>query len=152
MGRIGRRITEICRLAFDIEIMYFNKFDYPEYEKKYQCKKVSLNEILKFSDIISINLPYQPKLHYLISEEQLELMKKEVFLINTARGPIWDEKALVKALKNHNTAGITTDVYEEEPFTNGKNIFAEFDNVILSPHLAAHTNEALIKIVSSSES
>jgi len=73
-------------------------------------------------------------------------MKKEAFLINTARGPIWDEKALVKALKNHNIAGIATDVYKEEPFANGKNIFAEFDNVILSPHLAAHTNEALIKM------
>jgi len=65
MRRIGRRITEICRPAFNMEILYFNKFDYTEYEKKYQCKKVSLNEILKFSDIISINLPYKPKLHHL---------------------------------------------------------------------------------------
>lgn len=146
MGRIGRRISEICRLAFNMEILYFDKFDYPEYEKKYQCKKVPLNEILKCSDIISINLPYQPKLHHLIGEEQLKLMKKESFLINTARGPIWDEKALVKALKNHDIAGIATDVFEKEPFADGPNIFAGFDNVILSPHLAAHTNEALIKM------
>lgn len=67
-----------------------------------------------------MNLPYQPKVHHLVSEEQLELMKKEAFLINIARGPIWDEKALVEALKNHNIAGIATDVYKEEPFTNGK--------------------------------
>jgi D-3-phosphoglycerate dehydrogenase len=53
---------------------------------------------------------------------------------------------LVKALKNHSIAGIATDIYEEEPFANGKNIFAELDNVILSPHLAAHTNEAMIKM------
>jgi len=146
MGRIGRRISEICRLAFDMEILYFDKFYYSEYEKKYQCKKISLNELLKLSDIISINIPYQSELHHLIGEEQLKLMKKEAFLINTARGHIWDEKALVKALKNHDIAGIATDVFEKEPFDDGPNIFAEFDNVILSPHLAAHTNEALLKM------
>jgi lactate dehydrogenase-like 2-hydroxyacid dehydrogenase len=82
-----------------MEILYFNKFDYPEYEKKYQCKKVSLNEILKFSDSISINLPYQPKLYHLISEKQLKLMKKEAFLINIARGPYLGRKSFGKSFK-----------------------------------------------------
>jgi len=67
-----------------MEMLYFDKFDYPEYEKKYQCKKFSLSEVLKCYDIISINLSYQPKLYHLISEKQLKLMKKEAFLINTA--------------------------------------------------------------------
>jgi len=79
MGRIGHPITKICRLAFNMKILYFDKFDYPEYEKKYQCKKVSLNEILKCFDIISMNLPYLPKIYHLVSEEQLELMKKRSF-------------------------------------------------------------------------
>jgi len=147
MGRIDRRVAEICKLAFNMEILYFDQFNYPEYEKKYHSKKESLNEILKKSDFISINLPYQPNLYHLISKKQLNIIKKEAFLINTAQGPIWNEKALVKALKDRVIAGIATDVYEMEPFTKDrKNVFAEFDNVILSPHLAAHTNEALIKM------
>ena len=146
MGRSGRRVAEICHLAFKMKIYYFDQYNYPEYENKYACKKENLNSIFKQSDFISIHLPYHPSLYHLISEEQLKLMKKNAFLINTARGPIWDEKALVEMLKNESIAGIATDVYEKEPLEHGKNVFADFDNVILSPHLAAHTEEALVKM------
>jgi len=74
------------------------------------------------------------------------MIKKDAFNINTARGPVWDEQALMRVLKSHKIAGMATDVFEKEPFVKGRNIFADLDNVILSPHLAAHTEEALIKM------
>jgi len=146
MGRIGRRISEICKLAFHMNVLYFDQFNYPEYEKKFACKRDTLENILKQSDYISINLPYRPELYHFIGEEHLNMMKKNAFIINTARGPIWDEQALISVLKSHRIAGMATDVFEKEPFEKGRNIFADFDNVILSPHLAAHTDEALIKM------
>lgn len=146
MGRIGRRVAEICTLAFKMKILYFDQFNYPEYEKKYACKKETLENVLKQSDYISINLPYKPELHHFIGEEQVNMMKENGFIINTSRGSIWDERAILKALKTNRIAGMATDVFEKEPFEKGKNIFADLDNVILSPHLAAHTEEALIKM------
>lgn len=145
-GKIGRRVAEIGILAFNMPILYYDKFKYKTFEEKYKnCKKESLEFLLKNSDYISINIPYFPELHHLIGRREINLVKKSSYIINTSRGALWDENALYEALKSRRIAGAATDVYEEEPFKK-KNKLWELDNIIFSPHMAAHTKEALIRM------
>jgi len=145
-GKIGRRVAEIGILAFKMPILYYDKFEYKTFEEKYKnCKKVPLEDLLKNSDYISINIPYFPELHHLIGEGEIDLMKKSAYIINTSRGKLWDENSLYKALKIGKIAGAATDVYEEEPFKGGTKL-RELDNMIFSPHMAAHTKEALVRM------
>jgi len=145
-GKIGRRVAKIGILAFNMPILYYDKFKYKTFEEEYKnCKKESLEVLLRNSDYISINIPYFPELHHLIGKEEINLMKESAYIINTSRGALWDENALYEALKSGRIAGAATDVYEEEPFKK-KNKLWELDNIIFSPHMAAHTKEALVRM------
>jgi len=141
-GRIGRRVAEIANLAFHMSILYYDIVKYESFENKYNARKTSIEEILQNSDFVSIHMPYFPEVHHLIGEKEINMMKKRAFLINTSRGPLWDEEALYNALKDSKIAGAATDVFEEEPPKEGTKL-RELDNVILSPHTAAFTKEAL---------
>jgi D-3-phosphoglycerate dehydrogenase len=141
-GRIGRAVGRIGHKGFDMKILYYDALRYEETEKELKAMKVSLKEVLSESDYISINLPMLPETKGLLGEGEFRWMKPSAFIINLARGPIWDEKALYQVLKEKKIAGAGSDVYEVEPAAKGHPLF-ELDNFIGTPHMAAHTEEAL---------
>ena len=103
-------------------------------------EKVELDELLKRSDFVSLHIPSTMETYRMIGERELGMMKSSAYLINTARGAIVDEKALVKALQNNIIAGAGLDVYEREPELSRE--FLALDNVSLSPHIGSATYEA----------
>jgi len=113
-------------------------------EEMLGAKRVDLETLLKESDFISIHTPLSEKTRHLIGAKELSLMKNTAYLINTARGAVIDEAALVNALKNRQIAGAGLDVYEEEPRL--KPGLAELDNVVLAPHLGSATIETRTKM------
>jgi D-3-phosphoglycerate dehydrogenase / 2-oxoglutarate reductase len=141
-GRIGRAVGRIGHEGFDMKILYYDALRYEEMEKELNAKKVSLEEVVSQSDYISINLPMLPETKRLLGEREFGLMKPSAFIINLARGPIWDEKALHRVLKEKKIAGAGSDVYEVEPAAKGHPLF-DLENFVGTPHMAAHTEEAL---------
>ena len=139
MGAIGQALARRAK-AFGMTVAYSNRSAVsPEIESELGAERLSLDEMLATSDIVSINCPYSTETHHLIGPEQFELMRSTAFLVNTARGPIVDESALVKALRSGEIAGAGLDVYEHEPqLAAGLN---EFDNAVLIPHLGSATVE-----------
>ena len=143
MGRIG---TAVARRAvgFNMRILYANRSDRPEVEKELGAKKVPLDTLLRESDFVSIHVPLTEETTHLIGSRELELMKPTAFLINTARGPIVDENALVAALREKRIAGAGLDVYEREPELEPG--LAELDNTVLLPHIGSATIETRTKM------
>jgi D-3-phosphoglycerate dehydrogenase / 2-oxoglutarate reductase len=101
-----------------------------------------LDEVLKQADYVSMHIPLLPATKGLIGAEQLAVMKKGAILINTSRGAVVDEAALIDALRSGHLGGAGLDVFTTEP-TPGDNPLFQFDNVVLTPHMAAHTDDAL---------
>jgi len=141
-GRIGKTVGRMGYKGFEMNILYYDTIQYKEAEKEIKARKVSLDELLSKSDFISINLPMLQETKGLIGERELGLLKPTAYIINLARGPIWDEKALYAALKEGKIAGAGSDVFEVEPATKGHPLF-QLENFIGTPHMAAHTDEAL---------
>jgi len=141
-GRIGRAVGRIGHKGFDMKVLYYDAVRYEEMEKEIKAEKGSLEKVLTQSDYISINLPMLPATKGLLKEREFGLMKPSAYIINLARGPIWDEKALYAALKEGKIAGAASDVYEVEPATKGHPLF-QLENFVGTPHMAAHTEEAL---------
>ncbi len=141
-GRIGKAVGRIGYKGFDMKVLYYDALRYEEAEKEIHAVKQSLEEILSQCDYISINLPMLPATKGLIKEREFKMMKPTAYIINLARGPIWDEKALYNVLKEGRIAGAASDVYEVEPATKDHPLL-QFDHFIGTPHMAAHTEEAL---------
>jgi glyoxylate reductase len=139
MGQIGIA-TALRAKSFGMKIIYTrrNRLD-EKIEKELSAQYVSLDDLFKQSDIVSLHCPYSTETHHLISDAQLSKMKKTSYLINTARGPIVNEEALANALINKTIAGAGLDVYENEPKVNQK--LLKLDNVVLLPHLGSATVE-----------
>lgn len=134
-GRIGKIVTRRAS-GFDMRILYYDVYRMtPEEEAEYHATYLPLDELLGQADFISVHTPYMPSTHHLISEREFNLMKASAILINTARGPIVDEKALVKALQSGQIAGAGLDVFENEPAIEPELLTME--NVILLPHIAS---------------
>jgi D-3-phosphoglycerate dehydrogenase len=141
-GRIGRAVGRIGHKGFDMRVLYYDAVRYEETEKELKARKASLEEVLSQSDYISINLPMLPETKGILGKKEFGLMKPSAFIINLARGPIWDEKALYQVLKEGKIAGAASDVYEVEPAAKTHPLF-ELENFVGTPHMAAHTEEAL---------
>ena len=141
-GRIGRAVGRIGHKGFDMKVLYYDAIRYEEVEKEIKALKKSLEEVLSQSDYISINLPMLPETKGLLKAREFGLMKPSSYIINLARGPIWDEKALYSVLKEGRIAGAASDVYEVEPATKDHPLL-QLENFIGTPHMAAHTDEAL---------
>ncbi|MDD5185093.1 MAG: NAD(P)-dependent oxidoreductase [Paludibacter sp.] len=140
MGRIGQALARRA-LACGMSIVYFNRNPLSsEIETNYKAKWLELDELLKISDIISLNLPFTPDTFHLINRSRLQQMKPTAILINTARGQVVDEQALVEALQNRRIYAAALDVFENEP--NITPALLTMDNVILSPHNGSATVEA----------
>ena len=144
MGKIGKAVA-IRAGAFDMRVIYHNrKRIAQEEEKSVRAEYVDLQTLLREADFVSLNVPLTEQTKHLIGRDELSLMKPTAFLINTARGPVIDEKALVEALRAGKIGGAGLDVYENEPsLTPG---LAELDNVILLPHVGSGTLETRMKI------
>ena len=137
-GRIGHGVAKRAA-AMDMKIVYHDVKRNAELEKSFGAKKLTLDRLLKNSDFISLHVPLLPSTWHLIGAKQLKSMKKTAMLVNTSRGPVVDEKALVKALRNGTIAGAGLDVFEEEPkLAPG---LAKLKNVVLTPHTASATVE-----------
>ena len=147
MGKIGNAVAKRAR-AFGMDIIYFDHNPLNrEPEKKYSAQYVSLNELLKISDVISVHTPLNEQTYHLLGKNEFELMKSSVFFINTSRGPVVDEKVLVNSLQNNKIAGAGLDVYENEPDISKK--LLKMDNVVLSPHIGTGTIETRIDMAKS---
>jgi D-3-phosphoglycerate dehydrogenase len=140
-GRIGSIVARICRFGFNMQVLYYDPVRNPKLEEETGAKYVTLEEVLKTADIVTIHVPLMPETKHLINEEKLKLMKKTAILINTSRGAVVDTNALVKALREGWIAGAGLDVYEEEPLPPGHPL-TTLDNVVLTPHIGASTHEA----------
>jgi glyoxylate reductase len=134
-GRIGKIVAKRAS-GFDIKMLYYDVYRMsPEEEAQYNITYMPMEDVLRQSDFISIHTPYMPSTHHLIGERELSMMKPTAILINTARGPIVDEKALVKALQAGTIAGAGLDVFENEPAVEPELLTME--NVVLVPHIAS---------------
>lgn len=138
-GRIGTAVTKRA-YAFGCKILYYSNSKNEYLETELNAKKLSLNSILKKSDIISLHLPLNLKTKNLLNEEKLQLIKSSAIIINTARGEIVDESCLIKMLKQNKIASAGFDVYQNEPNLNKE--FYKLKNVVLLPHIGSATNEA----------
>lgn len=145
-GRIGSALARRAVKGFGMKAIYADARRNPDLEKECSAKQLPLEQLLERANFISLHVPLLPSTHHLISTAEFSLMKKTAFLINTARGPVVDEKALLRALRTKRIAGAGLDVFEAEPaidcdVTDNLEL-KSFPNVILTPHIASATIEA----------
>ncbi len=138
VGRIGLNFARKAK-GFDMDILYTSTKPNTEMEEQVGAKFVDKETLLKEADFISIHVPLMPSTRHYIGKEELKLMKKTAVLINTSRGPVVDEKALVEALKSREIWGAGLDVFENEPDIEPGLI--ELDNAVIVPHIASATIE-----------
>jgi glyoxylate reductase len=139
MGQIGIATARRAK-AFGMNIAYTRRTPLEDHViEELDAKFMTMDELIESSDVLSLHCPYSPATHHLMSENQFARMKKTAFLINTARGPIVDEAALVTALKSGEIAGAGLDVFENEPTVHPG--LLELDNAVLIPHLGSATVE-----------
>jgi len=143
-GRIGQQFARMAKYGFEMNILYTDPMEHKEAENLLDAKKVDLDTLLGNSDIVSLHCNLVEQTHHLLGEQQFRKMKPDAYLINTARGPIINEKNLVKALEEKWIAGAALDVFEDEPTINNK--LKSMTNVIITPHIASATWEARIQM------
>jgi len=139
LGRIGAAVAKRMHDGFEMKIVYYDAKRNEEIEKKYHLEYKDLDSLLKEADFVSIHVPMTPETKHLINAERLKMMKKTAYLINTSRGPVVDEAALVEALKSGEIKGAGLDVYEQEP--KAAPGLVDLPNTVLTPHTASATEE-----------
>lgn len=140
-GKIGERVAHHASRGFDMPVIYYDVVRNEKIEKEYGAAYYpNVEDVLKQADIVSLHVPLLDSTHHLINEARLKLMKPTAYLINTSRGPVVDENALVSALEKGTIRGAGLDVYEFEPkLAEG---LAQLPNVILTPHIASARESA----------
>lgn len=141
MGSIGSRVAEIAG-CFGMHVISFTAHTTGDKTKKSEVRFLPLEDVLGQSDILTIHVPLTTETEKMIGYRELGKMKKDAIIINTSRGKVIDEAALIDALKSGRIAGACLDVLAQEPNVKD-NPLLDFDNVILTPHIAFHTTEAL---------
>ena len=131
-GRIGSAVARRAQ-AFGMQIIISGRQDHPEYGPS-----LPIDELLQRADFVSLHCPLTPTTRHLLDARRIALMKPGAYLINTARGPVVDEAALVRALRDRHLAGAALDVYEQEPAVHPG--LLDLDNVVLAPHSASATH------------
>jgi glyoxylate reductase len=139
LGRIGAATARRAR-GFEMPVVYHNRRPVPELERELGARWVTLDELLAEADVVSLHAPLTPGSTHLIDADRLARMRPGAVLVNTARGPLIDEAALVEALRAGRPGAAGLDVYEREPAIAGG--LAELDNVVLLPHLGSGTADA----------
>ena len=132
LGRHGSRVANIARTAFNMDVVAWDRTG--NYQNKQEIQRLTLNELLETSDVVSIHLKLSKESMGLLDKVRLAKMKKSAILINTSRGAIVDEDALTDALRNGNIAGAGLDVFTHEPLPPDSSL-RKLDNVVLTPHI-----------------
>lgn len=141
LGRIGSRVAKRLR-GWECELVYYDNLDFEtNYIKDSGAKYLELHELLETSDIITIHVPLDQTTKHMISKDEFRLMKKTAIFINTCRGPVVDEKAMIEALLSNEIFAAGLDVTEIEPIEND-NPLLKMENVIITPHLATRAIES----------
>lgn len=141
LGRIGSRVVHHAVRGFDMNVVYYDLQPSGELEQTYHAVyKPRVEDVLAEADYVSLHVPLTDQTRHLMNAERLRLMKPTSYLINTSRGPVIDEAALVEALKGGIIKGAALDVFEHEP--EAAPGLKELDNVVLTPHIASATEEA----------
>src|SRR3989339_672732 len=143
-GRIGENVAIKMNKGFGMKILYTDLSGNEALEKAVGARKVTLEELCQQSDFISIHVTYSPATHHLINEKMLNCMTPSTILVNTSRGPVIDETALVKALQEGKIFGAGLDVFEDEPAM--KPGLAECKNTVIVPHVGSATIETRSKM------
>ncbi len=143
IGRIGQELAKRC-IGLGMKALAFDPYVKARDIGLKDVFDVEFDELLGNSDYISIHVPHNNETHHMFTVEQFKKMRNSAFIVDCARGGIVDEAALARALKDGEIAGAGLDVYEKEPAT--EHIFADFDNVVLTPHIGAQTAEAQARV------
>lgn len=144
LGRIGRRIGEISR-TLGMSVIMYDVITIPaDAIEKLQCKVVGLDELFQTADFITLHVPMTQDTRHMVDEKRLASMKRTAFLVNTSRGGVVDETALVAALGEGQIAGAALDVFETEPPTGA---ILSAPNVVLTPHIGGQTEEAQVNAI-----
>lgn len=141
LGRIGAETARRLK-AFEVKLLYWSRTRHPEQECEIGLEWAELPSLLARSDILSLHIPGTTGTHHLIGTAELSSMKRGAMIVNTARGRIIDETALVEALRNGQISFAALDVFEHEPIVSDNPLLA-MDNVVLTPHLGASSIEAM---------
>jgi len=139
LGAVGKEAARIAS-GFSMKVIACDPVFDSEYAQTYKISRVSFDNLISEADIISLHLPMTEENRMIISAEVMGRMKKGAVIINTARGGLLDESAAYKMLKSGRLGGLGLDVYEKEPVNNSP--LFELENVVFTPHTAAHTSEA----------
>ena len=141
LGRVGSRVAKIAK-AFGMEILAYDPYISQERAKKVDATSVTLETLLKESEVVTIHVPLTEETRGMIGKEELKSMKRSTILINVARGPIVDEAALYEGLKTDLIAGAALDVLQEEPPSPNNPLF-QLDNIVITPHMGGSSTRAL---------
>jgi glyoxylate reductase len=144
LGRIGSAVARRAK-GMNMKTLYYDVYRNEQAEKEIGVEYVPLETLLRESDFVTIHVPLMPSTHHLINEDRLKLMKKTACLINTSRGPVVDEKALYKALKEGWIWGAGLDVWESEP-TDPNSPLLKLENITTAPHISSGSVETRTKM------
>jgi D-3-phosphoglycerate dehydrogenase len=146
-GRIGSEVARICHQLFHMQIIAYDPYLSGDDKKSYKgwVSFTSMEDVFSQADVISIHIPLTKDTRHAIGARELSLMKSEAILINTSRGAVVDESALIKALRAKKITGAGLDVFETEPVSKDNPLLI-LDNVILTPHTAALTRECVVSM------
>lgn len=144
IGKIGSAVAARAK-GFGMKVIAYDPYIPKEVAERLGIELVNLETLLKSADFVSVHSPLTNETRGMIGERELKLMKKTAYIINTARGPIIQEEALYKALKNGWIAGAGLDVYTKEPPDRDNPLF-KLENVVLTPHIAYYTQEAIWRL------
>ncbi len=139
LGRIGLAIAKRAK-GFGMKVLYYDVIRRQDYEKEFGIEFTEMDQLFKTADFVTVNTPLTKETTHLVDEKKLRLMKKTAIIVNNARGPIVDEKALYKALKEGWIAGAGLDVFEQEPMPL-TNPLLKLDNVVVAPHISSASYE-----------
>lgn len=144
MGRIGSAIAKRAK-GFSMKVLYHDVIRRPKLEEELAMEYTEIDLLLQTADFVTLNVPLLKDTYHLIDEEKLRLMKNTAILVNNSRGPVVDEKALYRALREGWIAGAGLDVFEKEP-TPPDNPLLELENIIVAPHISSASFETRSKM------
>ena len=144
-GKIGSTVATKCKAAFNMKVLVYDPYLSEDQARQAEVELAEFSTVLQKSDFVTIHAPLTPQTQGLIGQKQLRMMKPTAFIINMARGQLWDEKAVANALKNGWIKGAATDVFVNEP-PEKDNPLLRLDDSLLSPHMSALTAECVVRM------
>jgi D-3-phosphoglycerate dehydrogenase len=142
LGRVSKHLIKLLK-AFDVKIRAYEPFPDKKFANEFDVELVKEDDVYRNSDIISIHIPYSKENHHLVNKEKLEMMKKDVMLVNASRGGLIDESELLNFLSNNKQAKAYLDTFEEEPY---KGDLLKLDNILCTPHIGSYAAETRLQM------